>query len=87
MGKRKYVWILVIAILATMFIVMPLFRALGIPTYADLLTYMFGDPDGAGVWNGTILPIAFSVALMAAIIFIVVMVEKKFTSIRKEHHE
>ncbi|TMW71145.1 hypothetical protein [Alteribacter natronophilus] len=70
MSKKTYF----IAFFAGMFIALfvePVLSWFGIPTYRDLLHYMFGDPAEADVWNGVVFPLLFTAAVVGLILYII----------------
>lgn len=60
--KNKHTISAVVIILITMFIVIPLFRWIGIPTFDNVLTTVLGEPT---VWKGTLVLLL----LLALIVF------------------
>ncbi|RNA66900.1 hypothetical protein [Alteribacter keqinensis] len=40
----------------------------GVPHYGDLLNYLFGETGEAGIWNGLIFPLLFTLMIIGLII-------------------
>lgn len=69
MGKKKYFLHLTFGILIGMFIVMPFLEWLGVPSFANVLVYLFGEADGANRFGAALF--------MVFIILLIVLVPIK----------
>ena len=66
MRKKNYILYFLIGIIVGMFLVIPLLEWLGIPSFASVLVYVFGEPDEA---NKIVVSLLFLLVIFLIVLF------------------